>query len=250
MAQRIAVIADIHGNVDALAAALADIDRVGADRIVNLGDCLSGPLAARETADLLMARPDILSIRGNHDRYLLGQEPAEMGASDACAHAELSPRHLEWLASLTVTANIGADIAMCHATPGDDETYWLEALSSRGEVIPRDHDAIAAFAGESSAGLHLCAHTHLPRSVRLRDGRLIVNPGSIGCPAYTDDHPVPHVVQSGFPEASYAMVERQSGCWVPTFRRVGYDTARMAGCAALKGRTDWADAVATGWIAQ
>ncbi|CEJ09983.1 Calcineurin-like phosphoesterase superfamily domain protein [bacterium YEK0313] len=46
---RLAVIADIHGNVLALDAVLADVAGRGADRIVNLGDCVSGPLWPRET---------------------------------------------------------------------------------------------------------------------------------------------------------------------------------------------------------
>ena len=52
---RIALLSDIHGNLAALEAVVADIDRRGADRIVNLGDSLSGPLLPRETAQYLMA---------------------------------------------------------------------------------------------------------------------------------------------------------------------------------------------------
>ena len=50
--ERFAVISDIHGNSDALAAVLADIDALQIETIINLGDHLSGPLAARETADM------------------------------------------------------------------------------------------------------------------------------------------------------------------------------------------------------
>ena len=52
---RIAVIADIHGNLPALEAVLADIQRRNVDRTINLGDCVSGPLWPREVCDLLMA---------------------------------------------------------------------------------------------------------------------------------------------------------------------------------------------------
>ncbi len=89
----LAVIADIHGNVDALTAVLAEIDRRGIARIVNLGDHASGPLAAAETMALLRTRP-MQAIRGNHDRYLTTLDPAAMGASDAHAHAELTEADL------------------------------------------------------------------------------------------------------------------------------------------------------------
>ena len=53
--------------------------------------------------------------------------------------------------------------------------------------------------------LILCAHTHLARAVRLRDGRLMVNPGSVGWPGYRDTHPFPHVIEAGTPDARYAI---------------------------------------------
>jgi diadenosine tetraphosphatase ApaH/serine/threonine PP2A family protein phosphatase len=55
--------------------------------------------------------------------------------------------------------------------------------------------------------LILCAHTHIARGVQLRDGRLIVNPGSVGCPGYHDIHPFPHVMEAGTPAARYAILE-------------------------------------------
>ena len=72
---RIAVIADIHGNLPALEAVLADIRHRKADRVINLGDCVSGPLWPSEVVDLLMARDD-LTIRGNHDRWVSGPDPS------------------------------------------------------------------------------------------------------------------------------------------------------------------------------
>ena len=64
---RIAVIADIHGNLPAFEAVLADIERRAVYRTINLGDCVSGPLWPLAVCELLMARDD-LTIRGNHDR--------------------------------------------------------------------------------------------------------------------------------------------------------------------------------------
>ena len=78
---RIAVIADIHGNMPALEAVLADIQRRHVNRTINLGDCVSGPLWPREVCDLVMGRDD-LTIRGNHDRWASGPDPTTMGPSD------------------------------------------------------------------------------------------------------------------------------------------------------------------------
>ena len=66
---RLAVISDIHGNIRALEAVLADIETRGADAIVNLGDCVTGPLWPRETLDLLKSL-SLITVRGNHDRLL------------------------------------------------------------------------------------------------------------------------------------------------------------------------------------
>lgn len=85
--ERFAVISDIHGNSDALAAVLADIDALQIQTIINLGDHLSGPLAARETADMLMAR-EMICIRGNHDRWLVEKPLADMGPSDRVAREQ------------------------------------------------------------------------------------------------------------------------------------------------------------------
>ena len=64
---RFAAIADIHGNLDALEAVLADIAREGITDVVNLGDHVSGPMEAAKTADLLRAQ-DFVTIRGDQDR--------------------------------------------------------------------------------------------------------------------------------------------------------------------------------------
>jgi predicted phosphodiesterase len=67
---RIAVVADIHGNVRALRAVMDDLKQVAPDSVVNLGDCASGPLEAAETIDVLMSLA-WTTVRGNHDRQLL-----------------------------------------------------------------------------------------------------------------------------------------------------------------------------------
>src|SRR5689334_15627135 len=103
---RIAVLADIHGNLPALEAVIRDLDTTSPDLVVNLGDHLSGPLWAAATADLLISQSSWVQIRGNHDRQLLELEPEAMGASDAAASHQLSPSHKAWLAALPSTETV------------------------------------------------------------------------------------------------------------------------------------------------
>jgi putative phosphoesterase len=244
---RLAVIADIHGNCLALEAVLADIRRLGIDTVVNLGDHLSGPLEARRTADLLMVS-NFPSIRGNHDRWLIEMDPADMGPSDKAAHAQLDATHREWLAALPATLVFRDEIFLCHGSPASDTTYWMEQVSASGCVEMAPIEDIEAAARGIDVPLILCGHTHIPRVVRLRDGRMVVNPGSVGCPGYTDDEPVHHVVQAGTPDACYALLDKQDGVWSVTFRHVRYENIAMAEMARAANRPEWASALATGWI--
>lgn len=245
---RIAVIADIHGNIDALEAVLARIAALAPGLVVNLGDHFSGPLAAGEVAARLMALPEMVCLRGNHDRYLVERDPARMGPSDAVAHGLLPGGALEWIAALPATVRIGPGIFACHATPGSDETYLLERVNAAGEVVARAPGEVARLLEDVDAPLILCAHSHLPRAVRLPDGRRVVNPGSVGCPAYDDTHPVSHVVQTGTPDAVFALLERAGAGWRVTHHHVPYDPARMVALARAGGRDEWARALATGWL--
>ena len=100
-------------------------------------------------------------------------------------------------------------------------------------------------AGKVSASLILCGHTHQPRIRQLDDGRLVVNPGSVGLPAYDDNHPHFHLVETDSPHARYALLERQNGRWNVELRNVAYDWESAAAQADRNGRPDWADALRT-----
>ncbi|AGS22940.1 metallophosphoesterase family protein [Rhizobium etli] len=244
---RFAAIADIHGNHLALEAVLTDIEAQGIEEIVNLGDFFSGPLEAGRTADMLMPL-SLTSVRGNHDRYLIEQDPAAMHASDAAAYRQLTPAHLDWLRGLPFDAVYRGEVYLCHATPKDDNLYWLESVSPQGHVFPKPIDAIEALAEGIELPLILCGHSHIPRAVRLSDGRLIVNPGSVGCPAYDDVLPYYHKVEAGHPLAGYAILEKTAAGWTWQFRNVAYDHVAMSALAAERDRADWASALATGWV--
>ena len=113
---RFAVISDIHSNSAALEAVLQDISDQGIESIVNLGDHLSGPMAARETAELLLAH-EMLSIRGNHDRWLVENKREDMNSIDGVAFDQLQERHLEWLRGLPSTLWLSENVFACHGTP-------------------------------------------------------------------------------------------------------------------------------------
>jgi predicted phosphodiesterase len=94
--------------------------------------------------------------------------------------------------------------------------------------------------------LLLCGHTHLQRSMRLPTGAFVLNPGSVGWPAYDDDHPCSHVMEAGTPHARYAVADDASGEWRAEFRSVVYAWDRAAATAEANGRPDVAGALRTG----
>jgi diadenosine tetraphosphatase ApaH/serine/threonine PP2A family protein phosphatase len=244
---RFAAIADVHGNYPALEAVIADIRAQGIDEIVNLGDMASGPLDARRTMDMLMAL-DATHVLGNHDRYLIDRPPEEMGSWDRPAHAQLDAGHLDWLRMVPLTLVYRGQVFLCHATPVSDEVYWLETVLPDGSVRIASLDSIEEIAEDITQRLILCGHSHIAREVRLRDGRIIVNPGSVGLPGYRDIHPFPHVMEAGSPEARYAILELADGIWRATFRHVPYDHDAMADLARRNGQPELASALATGRV--
>lgn len=242
---KFAAIADVHGNRPALEAVLADIAALGIDEIVNLGDHVSGPLEAARTADLLMER-GFPSIRGDQDRILL--ELRQAGTSSRSDFRQLERRHFDWMASMPSTLMYRERVFLCHGSPRDDAAFWLDHIADDGSVRPAGIAAIEADAAGIDASLILCAHTHIPRVVRLRDGRMVINPGSVGLPGYDGKAPVPYVVEVGTPHACYAILEEVQGGWSAMIRYVPYDTATMAALAQAKGMLTWASAIATGWV--
>ncbi len=249
---RLAVVSDIHGNLPALEAVLAEIGREKVDRVVNLGDIVSGPLWPRETASRLRTL-EWPTIRGNHERQLLTQPADRMGAADAFARARLGDDDLRWLAALPATLDLGDGIWCCHGTPASDLRYFLESvtpdLGRDGSPGVRAATAaeVAERLGAVSAPLVLCGHTHMPR-VAHSGGTLVVNPGSVGLPAFDDDHPHPHRMETGSAHARWALVERVDAGWQVQQRLTAYDWQAAARRAEANGRGDWADALPTGRV--
>lgn len=252
---KFAVLSDIHGNLPALDAVIADAHAQAVDGFLNLGDIVSGPLWPAETAERLMPL-GWPTIAGNHERQLLTQPVERMSATDRHTAARLAPGHRAWLASLPPTQPLRDDLLLCHGTPTSDLHYLMETVTpdhvrgaspgvraaSRAELLQRLGDALLGVPG----ALILCGHTHRPRCERLADGRMVVNPGSVGLPAYDDTHPHPHVIETGSPHARYAIVTRTPEGWGVKLRKVAYDHEAAARQAEQHGRGDWADALRSG----
>lgn len=243
---RIAVVADIHGNLAALDAVLAETGRLGIDRVVNLGDSLSGPLDPAGTAERLMAR-DFPTIMGNHDRWLIDRPAADQPLWERWTLPHLAPEHLDWVRGLPPRLVI-EDILLTHGTPDSDTTDWLSMRAEWGTMREARLEEITPHAEGLDHPVILSGHTHFPRIVRLPDGRLLLNPGSVGCPAYLDDRTdPPFVAETGAPDARFAILERVGSTWRASLCAVPYDPAEMIARARANGAGSWATALATGW---
>jgi putative phosphoesterase len=243
---RIAVVSDIHGNLPALEAVVEDFKRAGVDRVVNLGDSLSGPLLPLETARYLMAT-DWLHLAGNHERQVLTLPPEQTGLSDAYARSQLGEPELEWMRAQRPVHRLNAEVLLCHGSPESDVMHLL-ITPVPGGFRPATADEVEARLGEVKAQLICCGHSHVPGAVRSRAGQLVVNPGSVGLQAYDDDHPFAYRVQNGSPDARYAILEERNGRWSAQLRSVPYDFAPLAALARERGRPEWAAGLAAGYL--
>ena len=245
---RIAVLSDVHGNLGALEAVLADVAAQQVDVTVNLGDLLSGAVQPRQTADRLLAL-GLPTVSGNHERQLLTLPREQMGDSDRLAHDTITNEHRAWLASLPLTLEVADGVLAFHGSPTNDLTYLLETVEESGARPATQHevrDRLGPYADGGSWSLLLCGHTHLQRTMPLPDGPLVVNPGSVGWPAYDDTAPHPHVMEAGSPHARYAVVDDATGRWEVDFRTVNYDWEQAAQSAEDNGRPDVAHALRIG----
>lgn len=234
---RLAVIADVHGNRWALEAVLEDVERRGVRDLADLGDTVYGPLAPAETAVLLMERASP-TVRGNQDR-LIWQPLPEVADSPTYRYVReaLSEEQVSWLQGLPLTRRLGG-VLLCHGTPAQDDAPLLEEIGPR-TVSLASPETVRTRLGTRQAPVVLCGHTHVPRTLALPEGPLVVNPGSVGLPAYTDDTPFPHALETGSPHARYAVLERRDEGWAVLHLAVPYDWQTAARTARRNGRRDW-----------
>ncbi|MBU1305792.1 MAG: metallophosphatase family protein [Alphaproteobacteria bacterium] len=233
---RFAVISDVHGNALALDAVLADIARQGADATLCLGDHVSGPMDPAGAADRLMAL-DGPVIMGNHDRWLLDPPDKSLNPVDRFALMRMKQAHRAWLAALPATAVFNGEVFLCHGTPTSDTLAWVDGWYQDRQMTLPAEDTVMRAASGIDYPIMLCGHTHIARSVRLRDGRQIINPGAVGMQ-----------LTHGSPDARYAIIERRNGQWFTDLRVVQYDHMAAGEQALSNGFAPWKEALQTGWV--
>lgn len=214
---KIALLSDIHANLAALDAVIADMPPV--DAILFAGDAVGYYAHPNQVCERLRAI-GARCVRGNHDNYVTGQ--AEPNAERRAAYAtdwtreQLTAENFEWLASLPAELHLqadGFDVAVRHASPWDEETYLYPDSDRLGDVR-LDADQMLVL-----------GHTHHPMTVAAGEG-LLINPGSVGQP------------RDWNPAAAYALLSLPSR--EVEFRRVAYDVAAVQADLAARG---WATGV-------
>lgn len=182
---KVAAIYDIHGNLPALEAVLAEIEQATPDLIVVGGDVASGPMP-RATLDRLMGLGERARfVRGNADRELVAcfdgkplsaKLPEEVQAITAWAARQLERRHRDFLASFVERAVLSidgvGDVLFCHGSPRSDEEILTAATPDR---------RLQAALAEVEQTVVVCGHTHMQFDRQFGKIR-IVNAGSVGMP--------------------------------------------------------------------
>lgn len=214
MSVRVAVIADLHGNVPATEAVIADLERQGLDEVLVGGDLVGrGPEGSKVVQ--AVAERGWATIRGNHEDYMLdfrhGRVPAdwlftEEWSAARWMAAELGDEDAAYIAELpfSLAARSAPGLRLVHGSPrgvSDGLGPWSSdaALAAHLESIDED--------------LLVCGHTHRPMHRRLPAGE-VVNVGSVGLPFNRDRR------------AQYAVFEHGPGGWQVELRGVEYDLAR------------------------
>jgi putative phosphoesterase len=216
---RLALISDLHANLIALEAVLADAARRGYDQLVCLGDVATLGPRAREVLDRLRGL-GCPCVMGNHDAYLLDPtlargEPPIVVASEAATRAELTDEDFAFIRGFHPTLPLD-DVLLFHGTPRSHQEELLSTTPAE-----RVDEMLAGARATVLAG----GHTHL-QMVRQHRGRLIVNCGSVGMPFREHAAGKEPVV---LPHAEYAIVDVSRGQASVELLRIPLDRARLAG---------------------
>jgi len=181
--RRIAVLCDIHGNLPALQAVVAEVEGAGVDLIVFGGDVAAGPMPV-ETIDLLIGlSPRARFVRGNADRLMVerfdGTRQTVEGP-DSWPASTLSRTHRDFLSSFEPIVEVDVDglgaVLCCHAGPDSDEVPIITPVTP--------DQVIAEALASTRAGVVIAGHTHMQFDRRVGSRRM-VNAGSVGRP-YAD----------------------------------------------------------------
>jgi predicted phosphodiesterase len=214
---KLAVLGDIHGNLPALEAVLADLDRFTVDEIVVAGDLINwGPFSAAVTERALAGGWAV--IRGNNEFYLLDYDTPRAPAAwaDAANYALLpwlrrqlaGPLHRRiaaWPDTLALRYPDAPTLRVVHGSPRrNDEGIFPDVTE----------DDLAAILGDIEEGTIVAAHTHLPLDRAIGRWHLL-NPGSVGVPL------------GGELVASYLLLEGDARGWRGHLRRVPFSNERV-----------------------
>ena len=195
---RVAALYDIHGNLPALEAVLAEVEREGVDAIAIGGDIAAGPPQPREVVERVRSLPNVHCIRGNADRVRDPQYGDDEGL--AWLLERLEEDQVEWLVTLPFSAVLDGTLYV-HATPRDDETMVTELTS--------DEKLAGLLAGVEERRV-VAGHTHMQLERRVGE-TVFVNAGAVGWP------------YEGKPGAYWAILD--DGV---ELRRTDYDSERAA----------------------
>jgi putative phosphoesterase len=168
---RVATLYDIHGNLRALEAVLAEVPDDAT--IVVGGDIVAGGDQPSETLERLRALGDrVVWVRGNADRELMPGEPglAPPEFLDA-ARAQLTDEQVTFLYALPPTVQIGR-VLYVHASPRNDQDIFTERTPE---------ERVAFLFEDVAADVVVCGHTHM-QFERMIAGRRVINSGSVGMP--------------------------------------------------------------------
>lgn len=231
----VAALYDVHGNLPALEAVLADPRCAGADAIVCGGDLVAGPLPAACLERLLGLGERVLFVRGNGDRETVSPPTdGPLAVVGRFAHDRLTPAQLAAVAAWPLTVEL--DVAglgralFCHATPRADTPIVTR-------VTP-EADLRAAL-GAVAADVVVCGHTHVQFD-RVVEGVRVVNAGSVGAP-YHDGTPAACWALLG-PEVELVSTPYDVEAALATLRATGFPTVDEWLAPALRGEVTADDA--------
>jgi predicted phosphodiesterase len=241
---KIAVISDVHGNIWALKAVLNDIKNREIEKTVNLGDCLYGPLDPAGTADILM-NLNMPTVSGNEDRIIYDKANQQSSPTLDFVRKSLESAQKKWLEELPFSTRVFDDYFLFHGTPESDMEYLLLDVE-KDRISLRSTDGVASKLRSVESKVILCGHDHTPNTALLPDGSLIINPGSVGLQAYTDDSPYPHVIETGSPHARYSVISECGDGYLVENIAVPYEWEAASETARRNSRDDWAEWLKTG----
>lgn len=224
---KIAVLSDVHGNVPALEAVLADIERWAPDEIVVNGDLVSrGPCSLAVIELLRRHCPQARYTKGNHEEFVIASARQPCDPDDPLFDLF---RFAQWTAR-----QLNGEVAALDAWPDHFELTDIEGgsfhithgsrLGNRDGIRPDTADADLPDKLGDSRDLFVGSHTHRPLLKRF-NGTLVVNTGSVGQP-FDGDH-----------RAAYGRFTLHNGRWQAEIARVAFDKARAS-----------RDFVATGFV--